>query len=188
MKKKLATPSQTLIALLLFGVSFGYIEAAVVVYLRDVYQPLALELAPERRPGDLFPLITLEELESADAKHLRRIKVEVIREAATMVMLVSVGLAVGWNFNTFFAAFVIAFGIWDIFYYVFLKVLIDWPASLLEWDVLFLIPVPWVAPVLAPVLVAISMVAAGTLLYWRESAGRPVRRTRAPRPGGAPRP
>ena len=174
MLKRIA-PSRALIALILFGVSFGYVEAAVVVYLRGVYEPLALELYPERRPGDLLPLITLEELETADAEYLWRLKIEVIREAATMVMLVSVGLAVGWNFNTSFAGFVIVFGVWDIFYYVFLKVLIDWPASLLEWDILFLIPVPWVGPVLAPMLVAMSMVAAGTLLLWRESAGRPVR-------------
>ncbi len=174
MLKRIA-PSRVLIALILFGVSFGYVEAAVVVYLRGVYEPLALELYPERRPGDLLPLITLEELETADAEHLWRLKIEVIREAATMVMLISVGLAVGWNFNTSFAGFVIVVGVWDIFYYVFLKVLIDWPPSLLELDLLFLIPVPWVGPVLAPMLVAMSMVAAGTLLLWRESAGRPVR-------------
>ena len=175
MKFKRTAPWRALVALVLFGVSFGYVEAAVVVYLRGVYEPLALELYPERRPGDLLPLITLEELETADAEHLWRLKTEVMREAATMVMLVSVGLAVGWNFNTSFAGFVIVFGVWDIFYYVFLKVLIDWPPSLLELDLLFLIPVPWVGPVLAPMLVAMSMVAAGTLLLWRESAGRPVR-------------
>ena len=167
-------PWRTLTALVLFGVSFGYVEAAVVVYLRDVYEPLALELHPEQKPGDLFPLVTLEQLESADTQHLWRLKTEVMREVATLVMLASVGLAMGWNFNTFFAGFVITFGVWDIFYYVFLKVLIDWPTSLLEWDLLFLIPVPWVGPVLAPVVVAISMIAAGTLLLWRESAERPV--------------
>ncbi len=92
-----------------------------------------------------------------------------------MVMLACVGLAVGRSFNTCFAAFITVFGVWDISYYVFLNVLIDWPTSLLDWDLLFLIPLPWVGPVLAPVLVAISMVVAGTLLLWRESADRPVR-------------
>jgi hypothetical protein len=166
---------RTLAGLVLFGVSFGYVEAAVVVYLGELYEPLALELHPERRPGDLFPLITREQLEATDSAHLRLLKIEVIREAATMVMLASVALAVCWNFNTCVAAFVIAFGVWDICYYVFLKALIDWPASLLEWDLLFLIPIPWVGPVLAPVLVAISMVVAGTLLLWREWADMPVR-------------
>ena len=174
MKFKRTAPWRALIALVLFGVSFGYVEATVVVYLRDVYEPLALELHPERKPGDLFPLITLEQLVATDTEHLWRLKTEVMREAATMVILASVGLAIGWNFNTFFAGFIIVFGVWDIFYYVFLKVLIDWPTSLLEWDILFLIPFPWVGPVLAPMLVAISMIAAGTVLLWRESAGRPV--------------
>ena len=53
-----------------------------------------------------------------------------------------------------FAGFVVVFGVWDIFYYVFLRVLVTWPASLLDWDILFLIPLPWVGPVLAPVLIA----------------------------------
>ena len=161
--------------LVLFGVSFGYVEAAVVVYLGELYKPLALELNPERKPDDLFPLITLEQLEATNSVYLTLLKTEVIREAATMVMLASIGLAIGWNFNTWFAGFIIAFGVWDIFYYVFLKLLSDWPTSLLEWDLLFLIPVPWIGPVLAPVLVAISMVLGGTLLLWREWTDRPVR-------------
>jgi hypothetical protein len=166
---------QTLAALLLFGVSFGYVEAAVVVYLGKLYEPLVRELNPERKPGDLFPLVTREQLEAADSAHLRLLKTELFREAATMVMLAAAGLAVAWNFNSWFAGFVIPFGVWDISYYVFLKVLIDWPRSLLEWDLLFLIPVPWVGPVLAPVLVSISMIVAGTILLWREWAERPVR-------------
>ena len=175
MERKQNTLWRTVVVLVLFGVAFGYIEAAVVDYLRALYEPLALELYPERRPGDLFPLITLEQLEATGSAHLNLLKAEVSREAATMVMLVSIGLAVGWNFNTCFAGFVIAFGIWDICYYLFLKVLIDWPTSLLDWDLLFLIPLPWVSPVLAPVLVAVSMVVAGTLVLWREWADRSVR-------------
>jgi len=55
--------------------------------------------------------------------------------------------------------FLYGFGVWDIFYYVWLKVLVNWPATLLDWDVLFLIPLPWVAPVLSPVLIALLFVA-----------------------------
>jgi len=165
---------RALVALVLFGVSFGYVEASLVVYLRDVYDPLTLEFDPGRTPGDVFPLITVEQLKAADAEYLNRLRTEVVREAATMFMLAAVGLAIGRSFNTCLAGFVVALGVWDIFYYVFLKVLIDWPASLLEWDILFLIPLPWVGPVLAPVLVAISMIVTGTLVIWRESAGRPV--------------
>jgi hypothetical protein len=166
---------QTLATLTLFGVSFGYVEAAAVVYLGELYKPLAREFYPSRKPGDLFPLITLEQLQTTDSVHLRLLKAELAREAATMVMLASVGLAIGWNFNTCFAAFVIGFGVWDICYYVFLRVLTDWPTSLLDWDLLFLIPLPWVGPVLAPVLVAISMIGAGAILIWRERVEGPVR-------------
>jgi hypothetical protein len=69
----------------------------------------------------------------------------------------------------------VAFGIWDIFFYVFLELLVDWPASLWTWDILFLLPVPWVGPVLAPVLVAFAMIAAGAVILWRESVARPIR-------------
>ena len=128
-----------------------------------------------KKPGELFPLITLEQLEATGTPHLRLLKIEVIREAATLSMLAAVGFAVGRNFNTRFAAFVVAFGVWDVFYYVFLRVLINWPESLLDCDILFLIPLPWVGPVLAPIMVAMSMIVTGAIVLWRNSAGSPVR-------------
>jgi hypothetical protein len=77
------------------------------------------------------------------------------------------------------AAFLICFGVWDSTFYLFLKVLIHWPASLLTWDILFLIPVPWTGPVIAPVLVSLSMVASGVTLLWREYNNTPVHITRS---------
>lgn len=174
MVHQLRSTWRILATLFLFGVSFGFVEATIVVYLRELYEPLARRYYPDREPDELFPLITRDQLESADTPHFTLLKFEVAREAATLAMLASVGLAAGWNFNTRFAAFVIAFGIWDIFYYVFLKVLIDWPGSLFDWDLLFLIPLPWVGPVLAPVLVAITMTVAGAMVIDRERAGWPV--------------
>ena len=58
----------------------------------------------------------------------------------------------------------IIFGIWDIFYYIFLKIFLDWPESYLTWDILFLIPLPWVGPVLAPVLVSLSLIYTGIII------------------------
>jgi hypothetical protein len=166
-------PSRLLLALFLFGVSFGYVEAAVVVYLRPLYEPFHERAHPGHTPGDLFPLLRLDELQAA-GEPLRLLRVELVREAATLVMLASIALTVARSFRTWFAGFLIAFGVWDVFYYVFLKLLLDWPDSLLAWDLLFLIPVPWAAPVAAPLLVAVSMVAAGTILIRREAAGRPL--------------
>jgi bacteriorhodopsin len=61
----------------------------------------------------------------------------------------------------------VAFGVWDIFYYVWLKVMLDWPASLNDWDILFLIPLPWIGPVIAPVLISLLMIACGSIIIAR---------------------
>jgi hypothetical protein len=78
------------------------------------------------------------------------------------------------NTGQWAAAFVIAFGTWDITFYVFLKMLLDWPASPFTWDILFIIPVPWVSPVLAPVLVSAAMIGAG-IWHLRREAHNPIR-------------
>ena len=67
--------------------------------------------------------------------------------------------------------FLFAFGVWDIFYYVALKVLIGWPASLLTWDLLFLIPVSWLSPVLAPVICSVTMILMALLITSRQEKG-----------------
>jgi hypothetical protein len=152
---------RTAIGLLLFGISFGYVEAAVVVYLRTIYEPIRLRLNPNRTAEDLFPLITLEQLRVTAPERVRLVGVEVVREAATLLMLSGVALVAAGNWKLWLPAFALAFGTWDLFYYVFLRVLVGWPASLLTWDVLFLIPVPWAAPVLAPAIVSVSIIVAG---------------------------
>ena len=156
-------------ALFLFGISFGYVEAAVVVYLRAIYDPVRQRIHPERKSGDLFPLITPQQLADAGPENPRRLLIEIGREAATMVMLGSVALAVARNFHQWFAAFAIVFGVWDITFYAFLKLMIHWPESLSTWDILFLIPLPWVGPVWAPVLVALSMIVCGLIVLRSES-------------------
>jgi phosphoglycerol transferase MdoB-like AlkP superfamily enzyme len=87
--------------------------------------------------------------------------VELWREMATILMLAAVGAIAGRNRGERFAYFMYAFGIWDLVYYAFLKLAIGWPASLLTWDILFLLPVPWVGPVLAPCILALTMIAFG---------------------------
>lgn len=151
------------VALFLFGISFGYVEAAVVVYLRAIYNPIRARLHPERSPNDLFPLITSQQLADAGPENPRRLAIEVGREAATMVMLGAVALAVARNLHQWMAAFVIVFGVWDIAFYAFLRLMMHWPESLGTWDILFLIPLPWVGPVWAPVVVALSMIVCGLI-------------------------
>jgi hypothetical protein len=126
----------------LFAIAMAYLESAIVVYLRMLYYPQGFE----------FPLIDIP----------RTIWwTEMGREAATIVMLGTVARILAQHKREWFAYFAINFGIWDIWYYVWLKILIDWPASVLDWDLLFLIPQPWVGPVLAPVLVSVCLIIAG---------------------------
>lgn len=135
----------------LFGVAFGYLEGAVVVYLRYILYP----------DGFVFPLRPIPPILLA---------VEIGREAATMAMLWGAAWAAGGAGRLKFARFLYAFGLWDIFYYVALYVVLGWPASLLDWDILFLIPIPWLAPVLAPALVAALFVIVGGAGIWRRGA------------------
>ncbi len=128
-----------------FGITMGYFEAAVVVYLRAIYYP----------DGFAFPL-------KIHADYI--IAVELFREVASVFMLLAVAYLAGKKFWERFAYFMISFGIWDIFYYVWLKALLDWPLSLFEWDVLFLIPLPWIGPVIAPVSIAVLMIVFGIII------------------------
>jgi hypothetical protein len=152
---------QTVLSLIVFGIAFGYLEAAVVSYLRTIHNPTVQRFYPGRSANDLFPLLTLEQTRTVAPAQMRTLATEIGREAATLVMLAAIALAVSRNAGEWAAAFAIAFGVWDILFYVFLKVLLDWPASLSTWDILFLIPVPWVGPVIAPVIVSASMIGAG---------------------------
>jgi hypothetical protein len=135
-----------LLLLALFGVAMGYMEAVVVVYLREIFYP----------EGFSFPIRLAIERFAA---------VEVAREAATIAMLLALAMLAERTRRGRMACFMLLFGIWDITYYVFLWVTLGWPASILAWDVLFLIPVIWTGPVLAPVLVSVLLLAAALMYF-----------------------
>jgi hypothetical protein len=152
---------------IVWSVAFAYVESAVVEYLRAIYSPL-------NSGGFGFPLLTLQELEMMGPEHTTRVLIECARELATLVMLAAVGIIAGRNRREAFAHFMIAFGVWDIAFYVWLKVLLGWPESIMTWDLLFLVPVPWVSPVLAPVIISVAMVAAGLTILFYESKEKPL--------------
>lgn len=136
--------------LFVFSVSMGLLEAIVVVYIRELYYP----------EGFQFPLKELPP---------RLIFIEWVREISTLLMLGSVAWITGKNFLKRLSAFLFLFGIWDIVYYIGLKIFLDWPESLFTWDILFLIPITWVGPVLAPVLCSILMIAMAILFDYRQT-------------------
>jgi hypothetical protein len=170
-------PAWVLAGLYLFGIGFGFVEAAVVVDLRAILGPVVVRTVGSFSE-ERFPMIPLDRVASADPATARVMRIEVLREAATMILLAGVGMAAGRSFIGRFSAFVVGFGVWDLTYYLFLKLLTGWPASLWTWDILFLIPVPWAAPVLAPAFVAMTMVLAGSIVIAEEAAGRPFRVSR----------
>jgi hypothetical protein len=89
-------------------------------------------------------------------------EVELVRESATLVMLLTIGMLSARTWHKRLGYTALAFGVWDIFYYLFLRMICDWPKSLLDWDILFLLPLPWWGPVLAPVCIALLMIVWGT--------------------------
>ena len=145
-------PAWVLAGLYLFGIGFGFVEAAVVVDLRAILGPSVGRLAG-RSSDDLFPMIPLDRLIAGGPD---RRAVDAGRGPARGRDAGHAGRSRDWrpgrSFVGRFAAFIAGFGVWDLTYYLFLKLLIGWPASVWTWDVLFLIPVPWAAPVLAPAI------------------------------------
>lgn len=158
-------------ALVVFAIAFAYVEATVVVYLRAIYTPIRAAVHPSQPPEELFPVLTLEHLRRSGEGVSQRLRIELGREFATLVMLAAGAAACARGMGDWFGRFMIAFGVWDIFFYVWLKVCIDWPASLRQWDILFLLPALWAGPVLAPLIVSISMIVAGSIIVWRERSG-----------------
>jgi hypothetical protein len=148
--------TRTFLLLAIFAIAMGFLEGIVAVYLRQLYYP----------EGFHFPLTLLTP---------EMLKVEWLREIATIVMLVSIAWLAGKNFIQRLSFFLFTFAVWDIFYYVLLKWILDWPSSLLTWDILFLIPIPWLGPVLAPVICSLTMIVMALLYVYLPEKGKPVK-------------
>jgi len=140
-----------LVLLALFAVAMAYLEAAAVLYIRKI-----LGWVPVPR-----------DLTAADMQRMPSwlILSEQCREAGTIVMLVTLALLAGATWRERLGAFLYAFAVWDVFYYVWLYVLLRWPPSLTARDCLFLIPQPWLAPVWFPLLASVTMLMISLLLF-----------------------
>ncbi|MGD1846731.1 MAG: hypothetical protein ACFB10_15185 [Salibacteraceae bacterium] len=138
--------------LTIFSIAMAFLETAVVVYLRKLFYP----------DGFGFPLVPISQDLTV---------VEFWREVATMIMLLGAGVMAGKTAARRFAGFLFCFAIWDIFYYVFLKVLLDWPQAWGTWDVLFLVPFPWVGPFETPLLITCIMIGLSASMAWYDHRG-----------------
>lgn len=128
----------------LFAIAMAYVESSVVVYLREIFYPHGFSFPMKIIPTDLY-------------------LIELGRELATLIMLATVAWIAEKRFLPWFMLMLFMWGVWDIFYYVWLKVFLNWPGDLMTDDILFLIPVPWVGPVLAPVIVSLTFILSAVL-------------------------
>ncbi|MEZ5083489.1 MAG: hypothetical protein R2750_08575 [Bacteroidales bacterium] len=138
---------KTILILSLFSIAMGFMEGAVVVYLRKIYYP----------NGFTFPLIPID---------ANLALTEILRESATLIMLITIGILAGRTKTERFGFFIFCFAVWDITYYISLYLILGWPSSVFTWDILFLIPVTWVGPVIGPVLNSISMILLALLISY----------------------
>ncbi len=134
-----------LLVVSLFSIAMGLLESAVVIYMREILYP----------EGFGFPMSPVQP---------DMMLTELLREGATIIMLLGIGFLAGRNTSERFAWFLYSFAIWDIFYYVFLWLLIGWPPSLMTYDVLFLLPSTWIGPVITPLIVSLTMMAYALLI------------------------
>lgn len=149
-----------LISVSLFAIAMGLLEAICVVYLRQILLP----------PDGSLNNIAFSNFDFT---------IEVIREITTLVMLLTIAILAAYNWRTRLAMFFLAFGIWDIFYYIGLKIFLNWPATILEWDALFLVPVNWYGPVLAPVLISVYFITVSVIIVLREATGKKLHITKS---------
>jgi hypothetical protein len=130
----------------------AYLEAAVVVYLRRIFGITELTNALGAFDGQIS-------------------RIEIGREAATLTMLFAISMIAGINMQSRIGHFLLSFGVWDIFYYVWLKVFLNWPATFFDYDLLFLLPLPWWGPILTPLLLALIMTVTGLRLVNLDQLG-----------------
>jgi hypothetical protein len=168
-KKNLQLAWRQIFTITVFALAFGFVEAAVVAYLRA-----AIGLLPGYH-GTLADVqrlsLSYQQAQSIGQFPESLLTIELFREAATVIMLVCVAFLAASRSRERWAAFLWAFAIWDIAYYGGLWAIVRWPQSFKELDVLFLIPVPWLAQVWYPLLVSALTLLALAATKMRRSRG-----------------
>ena len=150
--------------LVAFAAAFGFVEAAVVYDLRTLIgSPNAYRFGHYHTLLNLGFITFVSSLHSLLPPAVGR--VEVVRESATMVMLLAVAWLAGRTARQRVGAYFVAFAVWDLTYYLYLRLIDGWPTSLFTRDVFFLVPVPWIGPVITPLLIFLVVLVIGVRLY-----------------------
>jgi len=151
---ELKTTIKRFCIVVIFSIGFAYIESAVVVYLRTIFHP----------EGFAFPFSDIP------IRHHWRILLTLILTGAWLF---------GKNRHQRVAYFATIFAVWDTFYYIWLKILSsclkpipDWPMSIMDWDILFLLPTTWAGPLLAPVLISLTLLLFAAIILYKDSYGK----------------
>ena len=139
-------------SVIIFAIAMGILEAICVVYIRQIIFP---------------PDGNITNVPFADFNFT----IEAVREAMTIIMLTTVSILSAYNVRTRLAMFFLAFGTWDILYYIGLRIFLQWPISIMDWDTLFLIPVAWYSPVLVPVLISVYFIFGSVFIVLHEGNG-----------------
>jgi hypothetical protein len=170
MSKKTRTILQRILIIGVFAVAFALLEAAVVVYLRKLFGFDVGYLPPEPKVALNLGFIAFLYPGTLILPDRFITQVELLREASTIIILITIALLSAKKLKEGLGAFLIAFSIWDIFYYVFLRLFAGWPRSLFDVDVFFLIPVPWVGPILTPIVIFTFLFLLGIYLYFNQTS------------------
>jgi hypothetical protein len=147
-----------LTSVIIFAIAMGILEAICVVYIRQIIFP---------------PDGVITEIQSGNFNF----SYEIVRESLTIIMLTALSLVAAYNWRTRLAMFFLAFGVWDILYYIGLKFFLNWPSTIMDWDTLFLIPIPWYSPVLVPVLISTYFILGSIFIILHEGNGTQLKFT-----------
>ena len=160
---------KTFLGIVVFGLAFGFVEAAVVIYLRELikYNILVFNITQGEVLLNLrfIAFLSPSQPELQDSKFLA---VEMFREFSTLLMLGAVAYLSAEKLIKKMAAFLIVFSVWDLSYYLYLKLVIGWPENWWSPDVFFLLPVPWVGPIITPIVISSLLLAIGSYIFLKK--------------------
>jgi len=116
------------LALTVYAAAMALVEAACVISLKRLYFP----------EGWVAPFHPIPE---------GALRLEQWREVATLVMIAAVAWLGRPEPRIALARGLWVFGLWDMLYYVFLRIGTGFPSRFTDLDLVFLVPRPWIAPV-----------------------------------------